>query len=61
MATVKNKSRIIEEMKETLGGLEKSGNISEKSLKKLNGNLLTHNQMLSEILKNPEVKAELKK
>jgi hypothetical protein len=61
MATVKNKSRIIEEMKETLGGLEKSGNISEKSLKKLNGNLLTHKQMLSEILKNPEVKAELKK
>ncbi len=48
-------------MKEPLGGLDKSGNISEKSLKKLNGNLLTHKQMLSEILKNPEVKAELKK
>jgi len=35
MATVKNKSRIIEEMKETLEGLNKSGIISEKSLKNL--------------------------
>jgi len=61
MATVKNKSRIIEEMKETLEGLNKSGIISERRLKKLNGNLLTHKQMLSEMLKNPEVRAELKR
>lgn len=51
MATVKNKNRIIEEMKETLEGLNKSRIISEKGLKKLNGNLLTHKQMLSEMLK----------
>lgn len=51
MATVKNKSRIIEEMKETLEGLNKSRIISEKSLKKLNVNLLNHKQMLSEMLK----------
>ena len=61
MATVKNKSRIIEEMKDTLEGLNKSGIISERRLKKLNGNLLTHKQMLSEMLKNPEVRAELKR
>ena len=51
METVKNKSRIIEEMKETLEGLNKSGIISERSLKKLNVNLLTHKQMISEMLK----------
>jgi hypothetical protein len=61
MATVKNKSRIIKEMKETLEGLNKSGIISERRLKKLNGHLLTHKQMLSEMLKNPEVRAELKR
>ena len=61
MATVKNKSRLIEELKETLEGLNKSGIISEKSLKKLNGNLLTHKQTLSVMLKNPGVRAELKR
>jgi hypothetical protein len=61
METVKNKSRIIEEMKETLEGLNKSGIISERSLKKLNVNLLTHKQMISEMLKNPGVRAELKR
>ena len=48
-------------MKETLEGLNKSGLISEKSLKKINGNLSTHKQMLSEMLKNPGVSAELKR
>ena len=61
MATIKNKSRIIKEMKETLEGLNKSGISSEKYLKKLNGKLLTHKQMISEMLKNPEVRAELKR
>jgi hypothetical protein len=51
MATIENKSRIIEEMEETLEGLNKSGIISERSLKKLNVNLLTHKQMISEMLK----------
>lgn len=61
MATIKNKSRIIKEMKETLEGLNKSGISSEKALRKLNGNSLTHKQMISEMLKNPEVRAELKR
>lgn len=61
MTTVTNKSRVIEEMKETLEGLNKSGIISEKSFKKLNGNLLTHKQMLSKMLKNTGVRAELKR
>ena len=61
MATIKNKSRIIEEMEETLEGLNKSGIISERSLKKLNVNLLTHKQMISEMLKNPVVRTEIKR
>ena len=61
MASIKNKSRIIKEMKEALEGLNKSGISSEKVLKRLNSNLLTHKQMISEMLKNPEVKAELKR
>jgi hypothetical protein len=61
MTTVKNKSRIIEEMKEILEGLNKSGIISGRGLKKLNGNLLTHKQMLSEMLKNTGVRAELQR
>ena len=48
-------------MKDTLEGLNKSGISSEKGLKKLNSNLLTHKQMVSEILKNPGVRAELKR
>ena len=48
-------------MKEALEGLNKSGISSEKVLKRLNSNLLTHKQMISEMLKNPEVKAELKR
>jgi len=48
-------------MKETLEGLNKSGLISGKSLKKINGNLSTHKQMLSELLINPWVSAELKR
>ena len=61
MATIENKSRIIEEMEETLEGLNKSGIISERSLKKLNVNLLTHKQMISEMLKNPVVRTEIKR
>ena len=40
-------------MKETLEGLNKSGISSEKALRKLNGNSLTHKQMISEMRKNP--------
>ena len=48
-------------MKEILEGLNKSGIISGRGLKKLNGNLLTHKQMLSEMLKNTGVRAELQR
>jgi ribonuclease HII len=61
MTTINENTRVVEEMVQTLDGLVKSKVISEKKRETIKTNLLTHQQMISKMLKNSTVKAEVDK